>query len=166
MKPKGVSTRRQPPAAFQPPTPVRLPLPTTVAASAGSHDPALLTGFAYAPMSGGIVTDSSTKKSLDRFNPLGFADGYKSILSSPQLSDHRPTTTGCRPTPGSTIVVDNEDVMLLAGFFRPGTPTQSLNRATILMIFALLSGRDRRKARLVCKDWAALLQDDRALVSV
>jgi hypothetical protein len=164
-KTKVASSRRRLPAAFQPPTP-QPPLSVAAAVLYGSGP---LTGFAYAPMSGGRATDSATKKSLDGFNPLGFSEGHsdKTALSSPMALDRRSTALR---RPASTSIGDNEDHQtLLPGFFGVGIiPAQSLNRTTILKIFAFLSDPERRKARLVCKKWASVLtkEEDQTLVSV
>jgi hypothetical protein len=163
-KPKTASIRR-PPAAFQPPTPSQSPLLSLggFAAARGSGSP--LIGFAYTPMYGRTATDSAAKKSLDGFNPLGFTEAYydKPILSSPQLKDHLATATGRRLSSAATTGVDNDDQTMLDGFFGVGILT---HRTTVLKIFALLSDQDRRNARLVCKDWASLLQIEQTSVPV
>jgi hypothetical protein len=166
-KTKVASSRRRPPAAFQPPTPQ--PQPSLSVAAAVLYGSGPLTGFAYAPMSGGRATDSATKKSLDGFNPLGFSEGHsdKTALSSSMALDRR---SNVLRRPASTSIGDNEDhPTLLPGFFGVGIiPAQSLNRTTIMKIFAFLSDPERRKARLVCRKWASVLtkEEDQTLVSV
>jgi hypothetical protein len=166
-KTKAASSRRRPPAAFQPPTPQP---PLSVAAAVVLYSSGPLTGFAYGPMSGGrATTESATKKSLDGFNPLGFSDEHsdKTALSSPTALDRRSTAVR---RPASTSIGDNEEYQtLLPGFFGVGIiPAQSLNRTTILKVFAFLSDPERRKARLVCKNWASVLmkEENQTLVSV